>query len=141
MNTKFLKNMKKILSEYKVSIGDINYGGHMGNDKALQVFHDARINFLEQLGYSELNMGNNIVIIVVEANVKYKKEVFLHDILETEVWVSKIDGLKWTISYDSKRKNDGKIVLTGSTVMFCYNYKHKKITKIPGDFLVKINNA
>ncbi len=131
--------MKKILSEYKISIGDINYGGHMGNDKALQVFHDARINFLEQLGYTELNMGNNIVIIVVEANVKYKKEVFLHDILETEVWVSKIDGLKWTISYDTKRKNDDKIVLTGSTVMFCYDYKYKKITKIPEDFLAKVS--
>ena len=129
--------MKKILSEYTVGIGDINYGGHMGNDKALQVFHDARINFLEQLGYSELNMGNNIAVIVVEANVKYKQEVFLHDILETEVWVSKIDGLKWTISYDTKRKNEGKIVLTGSTVMFCYDYKCKKIAKIPEDFLAK----
>jgi acyl-CoA thioester hydrolase len=131
--------MKKILSEYKVGIGDINYGGHMGNDKALQVFHDARINFLEQLGYSELNMGDNIVVIVVEANVKYKKEVFLHDILETVVWVSKIDGLKWTISYDTKRKNDNKIVLTGSTVMFCYDYHRKKIDKIPEDFLAKIS--
>ena len=132
--------MKKILSEYKVSIGDINYGGHMGNDKALQVFHNARINFLEQLGYSELNMGNDTIAIVVEANVKYKKEVFLHDILETEVWVSEVEGLKWTVSYDSKRKNDGKIVLTGSTVMFCYDYKNKKITKIPEDFLAKIRN-
>ena len=131
--------MKKIISEYTVGIGDINYGGHMGNDKALQVFHNARINFLEQLGYSELNMGNNIVVIVVEANVKYKKEVFLHDILETVVWVSKIDGLKWTISYDTKRKNDNKIVLTGSTVMFCYDYHRKKIDKIPEDFLAKIS--
>ena len=131
--------MKKILSEYQVGIGDINYGGHMGNDKALQVFHDARINFLEQLGYSELNMGNNIVVIVVEANVKYKQEVFLHDILETEVWVSKIDGLKWTISYDTKRKKDGKIVLTGSTLMFCYDYSRKKIARIPEDFLAKVS--
>ena len=131
--------MKKIISEYQVGIGDINYGGHMGNDKALQVFHDARINFLKELGYTELDMGNGVAVIIVEANVKYKQEILLHDILETEVWVSKIDGLKWTISYDSKRKKDDKIVLTGSTVMFCYDYHRKKITKIPGDFLAKVS--
>jgi len=133
--------MKKVLSEYQVGIGDINYGGHMGNDKALQVFHDARINFLKELGYTELDMGNGVAVIIVEANVKYKQEVFLHDILETVVWVSKIDGLKWTISYDTKRKNDGKIVLTGSTLMFCYDYHRKKITKIPGDFLAKVSDS
>ena len=131
--------MKKTISKYQVRIGDINYGGHMGSDKALQVFHDARINFLKQLGYSELNMGNGIAVIIVEANVKYKQEVLLHDILETEVWVSKIKGLKWTISYDTKRKNDDKLVFTGSTVMFCYDYKNKKIAKIPEDFIAKVS--
>ncbi len=131
--------MKKILSEYKISIGDINYGGHMGSDKALQVFHDARINFLEQLGYSEFNIGNDIGVIILESNVKYKQEVFLHDLLETEVWVSKTEGLKWTISYDTKRKKDDKIVFTGSTVMFCYDYHRKKIARIPEEFLTKVS--
>lgn len=132
--------MKKTISEYQVRIGDINYGGHMGNDKALQVFHDARINFLKDLGYTELNLGNDIAVIIVEANVKYKREVFLHDILVTEVWVSKIDGLKWTISYDTKRKKDDKIVFTGSTLMLCYDYHRKKIIQIPEDFLEKISS-
>ena len=132
--------MKKVVSEYKISIGDINYGGHMGSDKALQIFHDARINFLEKLGYSELNIGNGIAIIIVEANVKFKQEVLLHDILETEVWVSKTEGLKWTISYDTKRKNDNKIVFTGSTVMFCYDIKIKKIVEMPEDFLAIISD-
>jgi len=132
--------MKKTISEYQVRIGDINYGGHMGNDKALQVFHDARIDFLKDLGYTELNLGNDIAVIIVEANIKYKREVFLHDILETEVRVSKIDGLKWTISYDTKRKKDDKIVFTGSTLMLCYDYHRKKIARIPEDFLEKISS-
>ncbi len=91
--------MKKILSEYQVGIGDINYGGHMGNDKALQVFHDARIIFLRKLGYTELNMGDDVAVIIVEANVKYKREVFLHDVLETEVGVSKISFRKTSCLY------------------------------------------
>ena len=131
--------MKKSLSRYQVRIGDINYGGHMGNDKALQVFHDARINFLKELGHTELNLGNSIAVIIVEANIKYKREVFLHDKLETEVWVSNINGLKWTISYTTKREKDNIEVFTGSTLMLCYDYNRKKVAKIPEDFLEKIS--
>ena len=34
----------------EVRISDINYGNHMGNDRALSFFQDARISFLKQLG-------------------------------------------------------------------------------------------
>ena len=127
--------MKKISSEYKVSVGDINYGGHMGNDKALQVFHDARINFLNHFGFSELNIGEGLGVILVEANVKYKKEVFMHDVLETEVWVSEVEGLKWTVSYETKNIKTGDVVFSGTTFMLCYNYDTKKVSRIPEGFL------
>ena len=132
--------MKKISSEYRVSIGDINYGGHMGNDKSLIVFHNARINYLKHFGYSELNVGNGLGVILAEANISYKKEVFLDDILQTEVWVSEIKGLKWTISYRAIRDKDNAVVFTGKTLMVCYDYKNKKVGKIPEDFLKEINS-
>ncbi|MCK5907414.1 MAG: thioesterase family protein [Flavobacteriales bacterium] len=131
--------MKKISSEYVVGVGDINYGGHMGNDKALIVFSDARINFLKHFGFSELNIGPSIGAILAEANVKYKKEVFMHDVLETEVWISEVAGLKWIISYETKRVEDGAVVFTGTTLMLCYNYEIKKVSRIPEDFLSKVS--
>ena len=42
--------MNKFKWPYKVPISDINYGGHMGNDKSLALFHEARIAFLKHLG-------------------------------------------------------------------------------------------
>ena len=130
--------MKKISSEYVVGVGDINYGGHMGNEKSLLVFSDARINFLRNFGLSELNIGSGIGLILAEANVKYKKEVFMHDVLETEVWVSEVKGLKWTISYETKRVEDGNVVFFGSTLMLCYDYNTKKVSRIPEEFLSKV---
>ncbi len=127
--------MKKISSEYVVGVGDINYGGHMGNDKALTVFSDARINFLKHFGLSELNVGNGLGIVVAESNVKYKKEVFMHHVLKTEVWVSEVDGLKWTISYETKRVQDNAVVFTGTTLMLCFDYEKRKVSKIPEEFL------
>lgn len=131
--------MKKISAEYTVGVGDINYGGHMGNDRALLVFHNARINFLKHLGLTELSIGDGLGIILVEANVKYKKEVFMHDVLETEVWVSSMKGLKWTISYKSTRKEDNAEVFSGHTDMLCYDYDKKKVSKIPEDFMLLIS--
>ena len=55
--------MKKISTHYKVRIADINYGGHMGNDKALFIFHEARINFLDYFGYSEASISDDVGII------------------------------------------------------------------------------
>jgi len=127
--------MKKISSEYVVGVGDINYGGHMGNDKALTVFSDARINFLKHFGFTELNVGNDIGIVMVESNVKYKKEVFMHDVLKTEVCVLEVKGLKWTVSYETKRVEDDSIVFTGTTLMLCFDYNNKKVSKIPEEFL------
>ena len=78
-----------VKSTYKVTISDINYGGHMGNDRALAIFHNARIAFLENFGYSEMNIGENTSIILVEAYVRYKAEIFLHDELEISVQFTK----------------------------------------------------
>lgn len=127
--------MRKISSEYTVGVGDINYGGHMGNDKALLVFSDARINFLKHFGFSEMNIGNGSGIILAEANVKYKKEVFMHDVLETLVWVSEVSGLKWILSYKTIRVKDGKEVFSGETLMLCFDYENKKVSRIPEEFI------
>ena len=45
------------IEKYKVTVGDINYGGHMGNERALVAFHQGRIAWLNSMGYSELNIG------------------------------------------------------------------------------------
>ncbi|MEN8138083.1 MAG: thioesterase family protein [Bacteroidota bacterium] len=125
-------------TEYKVNVDDINYGGHMGNDRALTVFHQARIDFLEQFGYSELNIGEGIGIILAEANVKYKKEVFLNDVLDVEVELTEVKGLKWTLSYKATRRSDNAEVFNGSTIMLSFDYSARKICRIPSGFLEKI---
>ena len=127
--------MKKVTTKYKVSIADINYGGHMGNDKALSIFHEARIGFLEHFGYSELSIGGDISLIMTEANIKFKKEVLLHNELEVAVWISKVKGIRWTLSYEAYRKADNVEVFSGTTLMVSFNYRTKKISPIPEEFL------
>ena len=128
-----IKNIAKL----EVRVGDINYGGHMGNDKALLIFHDARIRFLESLGFSETDIGGP-GIIMRDAHVDFKKEVFLHDILIVDVGIEEVSATSFNVMYSVKRENDGEVVFTGSTRLVAFDYKARRPVKVPEAFLEKI---
>lgn len=121
-------------SVYTVTIGDINYGGHLGNDKALVVFQDARINFLKALKASEIDIGDGCGIIMVESGVRYHSEVFLHDELLVSLSVSEIKGKKFTLDYTVQRRADEVKVLSGFTSFLTFDYQIRKVVKLPPAF-------
>ena len=128
-----LKNIARI----EVRVGDINYGGHMGNDKALLVFHDARLAFLESLGFSEKNIGGP-GIIMRDAHVTFRKEVFLHDNLLVEVGIDEVSSTSFNMIYSVRRENDNAVVFTGSTGLVAFDYDLRRVVRVPEVFLEKI---
>lgn len=125
-------------TEYGVGIGDINYGGHMGNDRALVVFQDARIKLLRSLGSSEKDIGGNSGIIMVESAVRYIKEVFLHDNLFIDIIVSELKTKKFTLYYKVTRASDKNLVFHGSTTFLAFDYSTRKVVRLPAQFQEKI---
>lgn len=122
------------LRTLEVRISDINYGGHMGNDRALSFFQDARISFLQQLGYEERCIGENVGIIISEAQVKYRKEVFLHDLLDANLWVDEIRDRSFVMHYAFIRQNDQACVFEGSTKIYTFDYDSRKVVRLPEAF-------
>lgn len=120
---------------YTVTIGDINYGRHLGNDRALVIFQEARIRYLESFGLAEGNIGEGKGLVVVEAGCKYLREVFLHDELEVEVTVGEVQGKKATFLFSVRRKSDGVQVLSGFTAILAFDYTLRKVAELPLPFL------
>lgn len=120
---------------YTVTIGDINYGRHLGNDRALVIFQEARIRFLERFGLSEGDIGEGKGLVVVEACCRYQREVFLHDELEVQVTVGEVQGKKATFLYTVMRKNDGQQVLAGSTAILAFDREARRVAELPESFL------
>jgi acyl-CoA thioester hydrolase len=125
------------IAPYTVTIADINYGGHLGNDRALLIFQEARIRFLESLGYSEANLGEGKGLVVVEAGCRYLREVFLHDELDVRVELGEVVGKKATFEYAAIRKGDSCEVLAGFTAILAFDYALRKVATLPESFLVK----
>ncbi|MDA3907424.1 MAG: thioesterase family protein [Bacteroidales bacterium] len=123
------------IAKYTVGIGDINYGGHLGNDKALIIFHDARIRFLKHYGLSEINIGENKGVIMVDAQIKYLYQVALHDELSIEINIEIEGSKKFVVHYQVKNAKDQKPVISGSTGMLCFDYAVQKVKQIPESFV------
>ena len=130
--------MEPFIRTYDIRIGDINYGGHMGNEVALVVFQDARLSFLDSLGCSEKDIGEGLALILVDANVKYRKEVFLNDRLETRVKVLGLRRSSFDLHFDVVRTSDGERVFQGWTRMLPYHYGEKKVRGLPEKFHVQL---
>ena len=60
--------------DYKVIVSDINYGGHMGNERALIIFQQTRMEWLTSIGYDEADIEGKGMI-QLESHVYYMKEV------------------------------------------------------------------
>lgn len=123
---------------YRVSISDINYSGHMGNDRALSLFHEARIAFLQSIDCSEMDIGDGLGIIMKDAHVEYLAEVFHGDELRIKVKLGERKGLLFNLDYEVLRVEDRKKVLKGRTGLLAFDYKERKLAKVPESFFMKI---
>ncbi len=119
---------------YPVRIGDINYGGHLGNDKYLLLFHDARLAYLAGLGASEKDIGGGVGLIMSEAHVRFQAEVFLGDELEVSVLPRDVQASRFTLDYQVTRVGDGAAVAEGYTTLVAFDYEKRRVTRLPEAF-------
>lgn len=134
-----IPSIEKVLfvSNYKLAISDINYGGHMGNERILALAHNARIDFLESLGYSELNIEGTGVI-MHNAGVNYKSEGFRGDEIQIEIGISFESKFKFDLFYNMINLTTGKTLATAFTGMASFDYAQRRVTITPGEFKDKL---
>lgn len=122
-----------------VRITDINYGNHVGNDAVLSLIHEARMQFLAHYGFTELNCGG-AGLIMADAGIEFKKEIFYGDVLEIKVTASNFSSVGFDLFYLLQKTNSNNMitVAVAKTGMVCYNYEFKKITSVPSDVKEKL---
>lgn len=115
-----------------VRITDLNYGGHVGNDAILSLIHEARMQFLKNIGYSELEFSG-LGLIMTDAGIEFKNELFYGDIVFASVGCANLSKVSFDIFYKLEKKvNDSsQLVATAKTGMVCYDYAKKKVSSIP----------
>jgi acyl-CoA thioester hydrolase len=123
-----------------IRITDLNYGGHVGNDTVLSLLHEARIQFLNQFGYSELNI-EGVGLIMSDVAIEFKAELFYGDVIRAFVTVQDFTRAGFDMYYKLVREKDEKPVAVAKTGMVCYDYSSKKIAEVPAAVVAKWGNS
>ena len=118
-----------------VRITDINYGGHVGNDSLVSVIHEARMQFLQHHGYSEMDIEGT-GLIMADLAIEFKNESFYGDLITTKMGAGDITGVSFELYYELSTARAGKevIIARAKTTMVCYNYAAKKVAPVPEKF-------
>lgn len=120
-----------------VRVSDLNYGNHVGYQNYFSYFQEARIAYLAQFGYTELDIEGHGMIIG-EANCKYKQELFLNDRICIACRIQEIKSKLFVMRYEITK--DSTSCAEGFTRNLCYDYQAKKVIRLPDAFVSKIQS-
>jgi len=121
-------------TELAVRITDINYANHVGNDAFVSLIHEARVNFLENYGFSEADIDGK-ALIISDLAVSYKSQSFYGDKLKFEVGVGDFNKYGCDIFYRVTNTKNNDLVLLAKTGIVFFDFARNKVTNPPEAFL------
>lgn len=129
---------EKIMASFiiPVRITDINYGNHVGNDSFVAIIHEARMQWLKQHDYTELQV-EGIGLIMSDLAVEFKNESAYGDAVEVKISIGDITRVSFEIYYQLATTRDEVVILLAlaKTGMVCYDYAAKKVAAVPEKLL------
>ena len=122
-----------------VRITDLNYGKHVGNDAILSLIHEARMQFLHQYGYTEMNL-EGAGMIMADVAIEFKAELFYGDELSVQVAATDLSRVGFDLCYHLRKAVSGQFITVAlaKTGMVCYDYSTKKIVAVPANAVASL---
>jgi acyl-CoA thioester hydrolase len=127
-------------TSFAVRITDLNFGSHVGNDTVLSFAHEARVRYLQSLGYRELDL-EGAGLIMADAALVFKNEIYYGDELLISIRAVEFSRVGFDLIYKMEKKSaDQSLLLVAliKTAMVCFNYDLKKVVPLPELALKKL---
>jgi acyl-CoA thioester hydrolase len=118
-------------TELPIRIDDLNYGGHLANDRVLTIAQEARLRFLVAHGFpSELDVAG-VGLIMAEAEVVYRSEGRYGMQLRVDLAPSAVRTRGFDLLYRMTDASTGQEVARARTGMLCFDYAARKVVSVP----------
>lgn len=122
-----------------VRITDLNYGNHLGNDSMAALLHEARVQWLQSMGYTELSV-EGVSLIMAALQIYFKKEAFYGDVLSISLFWGEHSAAGFSLYYvvETIRNEETSLIAKAKTDMVFFRYDQRKVSAMPTIFLNKI---
>ncbi|WP_068598172.1 acyl-CoA thioesterase [Vaginella massiliensis] len=125
-------------TEIPVRITDLNYGNHLANDRLLGILHEARIQFLESLGYSEMDLAG-VGVIMADVAIEYKAQAFYGDQLCIKIGVMDVSRVSFDLTYEVSKSQETVLVAKAKSGIVTFDYHNNKVVEVPTAFLERLS--
>ena len=113
---------------HKVHYYETDKMGITHHSNYIRWMEEARVDFLEQIGFGYAKLENDgIISPVIGVECDYKVSTKFDDEVKIEVWVEEFKGVKLIIGYKMTNNKTGELVLTGKTKHCFVNTEGKPI--------------
>lgn len=116
-----------------VGISDLNYARHLDSVSMVRIVHEARLQFLADLGFTEANIFG-LGMVVTDLAVDYQSESFANDVLNVEVGVGRFNRYGCDIYYQITNTALERVVCSAKTGVVFFDFDKHKIALIPKAF-------
>lgn len=119
--------------ERTVGISDVNYARHMDSVAMIKVIHEARLQFLASLGFTEANVYG-LGIVVTDLAIDFRSESFANDLLIVDVGVSKFNKYGFDIGFQVTNSALEAVVCNAKMGVVFFDFDKHKLAEVPRAF-------
>lgn len=112
----------------------------MGNEVILTLAHEARIRFLQSLGYSEMDVEGRSIILL-DATIRFQHEAFQGDRIRMRLGIEHCQRHGFDMIYQAVNDNTGTDVARLKTGIVFFDYVRRKISPLSAENLAKFNRV
>jgi acyl-CoA thioesterase FadM len=120
-------------TEIPIRIGDINYGGHLGNDAVLAIAQEARVRFLREHGWTELDLGG-VGLIMTDVAAVYRAEGHYGMVLTVQIAAADVRTRGCDLLYLLSDAATGREIARMKTGLLFFDYATRKVSVMPAAF-------
>ena len=124
----------------RVRYDEVDKMGYVYHGNYAKYFHMSRTSLLRKIGISDKKLeSQNIIMPVIEINIKYLKPVFYDDQIRIKTYLKEVSGIKLKFQHLVFNQQN-EIINKGNSLLVFVNSISRKPIKIPNPIVVKLQS-
>lgn len=119
--------------EYPVRFSDLDYAKHLNSVAMVHILHEARLQLLASLGFTESNIFG-LGMVVTDMAIEYRSESFANDVLLVEVGVDRFNRYGCDICFQVTNSALERVVCNAKMGVVFFDFDKHKIAVVPPAF-------